>query len=57
MMHGLWCNGHESHIAECKFAGWGINECYHGEDASVNCGMLNRHQYKPTTSTNHTTMH
>jgi hypothetical protein len=57
MMDGLKCKGEESHIAACNFQGWGINDCSHGEDAGVTCGMLNRHPYKPNTSTNHTMMH
>jgi hypothetical protein len=57
MMDGLKCKGQESHIAACNFQGWGINDCSHGEDASVTCGMLTRHPYNPNTSTNHTMMH
>ena len=31
------CSGSESHIASCGHRGWGINDCSHGEDASVEC--------------------
>lgn len=31
------CSGSESHIYDCRNAGWGNHDCSHGEDASVEC--------------------
>ena len=31
------CVGTEGTIRNCLHRGWGIENCYHGEDASVNC--------------------
>ena len=31
------CSGSESSIANCPHSGWGIEDCHHGEDASVIC--------------------
>ncbi|NXD18490.1 DMBT1 protein, partial [Nothocercus nigrocapillus] len=31
------CTGFESTLSECKAKPWGINNCYHGEDAGVVC--------------------
>jgi len=32
------CTGNEMSLAECGHAGWGVHNCYHGEDVSVICG-------------------
>ena len=32
------CVGHETSIADCTHAGWGIHNCVHSEDVSVSCG-------------------
>ena len=31
------CVGTEPTIGNCSHNGWGIEDCFHGEDASVNC--------------------
>ena len=31
------CAGTEAIIRNCSHNGWGIENCYHGEDASANC--------------------
>ena len=31
------CNGNESFLADCSHLGWGIENCYHKEDAGVKC--------------------
>ena len=31
------CSGSESSLDKCLHRGWGIHNCYHGEDASVIC--------------------
>ncbi|NWY08033.1 DMBT1 protein, partial [Nothoprocta ornata] len=31
------CTGFESTLTECKAKPWGVNNCYHGEDAGVVC--------------------
>ncbi|XP_060112420.1 deleted in malignant brain tumors 1 protein-like [Heteronotia binoei] len=36
-MDDLECTGTESALTECRSRPWGINDCGHGEDASVEC--------------------
>ena len=38
------CVGTEGTIGNCSHSGWGIEDCFHGKDASMNCtaGDLNR---------------
>eukprot|EP00118_Oscarella_pearsei_P020627 m.224758 g.224758 ORF g.224758 m.224758 type:complete len:1431 (+) comp40003_c2_seq6:15-4307(+) len=36
-MDDLVCNGHETNLTNCKFNGWKVENCVHGEDAGVIC--------------------
>ncbi|KAL4229913.1 Scavenger receptor Cys-rich [Mactra antiquata] len=36
-MDELKCTGTEKSVRDCPFAGWGIEDCSHSEDASVTC--------------------
>ena len=37
-MDDVQCTGSESRLADCAFAGWGIENCRHSEDVGVSCG-------------------
>lgn len=41
-MDDLVCEGTETSLVECKFKGWGLDDCSHDEDAGVKCetGMI-----------------
>ena len=43
-MDDLECTGEECSLAQCRFHGWGHEDCSHSEDVSVKCtlptGML-----------------
>ncbi|CAJ1358593.1 unnamed protein product [Effrenium voratum] len=43
------CQGDETHLSLCGNAGWGINNCWHSEDAKVWCESVT------STQTTHTT--
>ncbi|XP_019637311.1 PREDICTED: deleted in malignant brain tumors 1 protein-like isoform X2 [Branchiostoma belcheri] len=36
-MDDLRCSGTETSLFDCAYAGWGINNCGHGEDVGVSC--------------------
>ena len=37
LLDDVECKGTESSIEECFHTGWGVSNCYHGEDAGVRC--------------------
>ena len=38
-MSNVRCNGHEEHLSDCTFSGWGVTpDCSHAMDAGVWCG-------------------
>ena len=39
-MDDLQCDGSETDISNCRFAGWGSNNCGHGQDVSVACSKF-----------------
>ena len=37
LMDEVECVGTETSLVNCRFKGWGINDCGHSEDAAVIC--------------------
>ena len=40
-LNSVNCYGTELNIQNCLHSGWEINDCSHGEDAGVKCGIPN----------------
>ncbi|XP_035670549.1 deleted in malignant brain tumors 1 protein-like [Branchiostoma floridae] len=40
-MDDLACTGNENSLFDCSYAGWGFNNCGHGEDVGVVCSYVN----------------
>ena len=36
-MDNVQCRGGEARLADCRFAGWGMHNCRHAEDAGASC--------------------
>ena len=47
-MDELKCSGNEKRLADCPFAGWGREDCGHGEDAGVICAGGKKRQHLTT---------
>lgn len=57
-MDNLYCVGGENNLTDCRFDGWGINDCEESEAAGVVCkpGPVSRlHSTQLTTTTTTTT--
>lgn len=39
LMDDVNCGGKELDIADCGFLGWFTNDCSHGEDVGLSCGV------------------
>ena len=44
-LDNVQCQGHESSILNCQHAGWGVENCGRGKDASVVCSSKYNHSY------------
>ena len=39
-MDNVMCSGNETRLDLCFFPGWGLNDCFHWEDAGVICDSM-----------------
>ena len=39
LLDDLACSGSEGNLWDCSHAGWGVDNCSHSEDASVDCAV------------------
>ena len=46
-LDNMHCNGSEEDISHCQHSGWGVHNCGHYEDVSINC---NSDRYEPRKS-------
>ena len=51
----LNCEGNEPALTQCKYKGWGQNDCLHNEDAGVECSEYIYHIVDIVKITNHYT--
>ena len=40
-LDNVGCTGNEDNLASCSHNGWGRHNCYHGQDAGVECSFGN----------------
>ncbi|GBL85108.1 Lysyl oxidase 2A [Araneus ventricosus] len=45
-MDNLYCEGHEKRLQDCRFDGWGINDCSASEAAGVVCESKNATRFE-----------
>lgn len=49
-MDDVFCDGNETEIANCRFGGWGDNDCEASEAAGVTCVTAESEESKNTNS-------